>query len=90
MTSDILEIEKINAACGKRMKSLLAFVGRRVPEICPVFAHIEFILAHCLANIVFHELPAIALDKIEAPGVKADVILQPVEPIDEALSEVLI
>ena len=50
-------------------------------EISPVLANVEHIVANCLAAVLLHELWAIALDKVKAPALKADVIHQPLHPV---------
>ncbi len=51
---------------------------KSIPEICPVFAHVEFFLAYRLANVVLHEFAAVPFDEVKTPGIETDVILQPI------------
>lgn len=60
------------------------------PEVHPVLANIEGALPDCVSHILLDEFRAIALDKVKAPALKADSVLEPVEPISERAPEALV
>lgn len=53
-------------------------------EIGPVLANIEYIIAHSLSTILFHVFRPISFHKVKAPALKANVVLQPFQPVYKA------
>lgn len=60
------------------------------PEVDPVLAHIESALPNSLQDILFDELWPVALDKVKAPALIADVVLKMLQPIFQMRAQVLI
>ena len=60
------------------------------PEISPVFADVEYIIAHCLSTVLFHVLRPISFYKVEAPALKPNFVLQPIHPVYKACPQHLI
>ena len=60
------------------------------PEVHPVLAHIEGALPNRVSDILFDKLRAIALDKVKAPALKADSVLEPVKPVGERSPQALV
>ena len=56
------------------------------PEVHPVLANIEGALPDCVSHVLLDKFRTIALDKVKAPALIADSILEPVQPISERSS----
>ena len=59
-----------------------------IPQVTPEFSHVKGIVADRLPAVLGHEVGGVALHKVKTPAGEADVVLQPVHPVDQALAQV--
>ncbi len=69
------------------MSDVITGVGGHAPQVDPELADVELVVPDGVLDILLRELGAVALDKVKAPARKADVGLQPVEPVSQALAQ---
>ncbi len=65
-------------------------LGLGAPEVHPVLAHIEGALPDCVDHILLHKLGPVALHEVEAPPLKAHIVLQVDQPVLQSSSETLV
>ena len=60
------------------------------PQVHPVLAHVEGVPADGIQHVLLDKLGAVALDEVEAPALKADIIFQVVQPVLQVAAQILV